>query len=347
MNPPLLLDVVALGARLPVGLTPESGAAAIRAGISRISEHPYLLDGAGEPLKCARDALLDQAAHGVDRLAPLIEHVCVQVSRELKDVAGVRCSIALPEERPGFDSLVSRELLDRLRSSGPARATGLDFEVFGRGHAGVFEGLARARASIESGAAEVCVVAGVDSYLHADTLAWLDSDRRIARSGVRAGFIPGEGAAALAVMSERTRKRLGLRSQARLCAIGHAVEPRDLESHEGLLGEGLSSAVRLATRELAAGAVIDDVYADINGERHRAEDWGFTLLRSPVVVRRGTDYVTSSSNCGDVGAATAALQVLLAARAWARGYASGPRALAFAGSWSGARGAIILEAANE
>ena len=145
-------------------------------------------------------------------------------------------------------------------------------------------------------------------------------------------------------MTERVRKRLGVPSLARVRSVGQATEPRRLGCHEGLLGEGLSLALGAATAGLAPDAPIADVYADINGERHRSEDWGFTLLRTSALLRDGTRYVTSAGSCGDVGAATAALQVLLAARAWARGYAAGPRALAFAGSWGGARGVALLEA---
>ena len=48
--------IVATAVRCAVGLTAESAAAAIRAGISRVAEHPFMVDAAGEKLLCARDA---------------------------------------------------------------------------------------------------------------------------------------------------------------------------------------------------------------------------------------------------------------------------------------------------
>ena len=51
--------VVGVGARCAVGLTAPAAAAAARAGISRLTEHPFMLDKAGEPMVVARDPTID------------------------------------------------------------------------------------------------------------------------------------------------------------------------------------------------------------------------------------------------------------------------------------------------
>ena len=109
------------------------------------------------------------------------------------------------------------------------------------------------------------------------------------------------------------------------------------------MGEGMTHALRKALAGLAlpAGAA-DDVYADINGERYRSEEWGFVAMRLPAAFR-ALEYSSPSECWGDVGAATGALGVVLAARAWARRYARGPRALVMTGSRNGDRGVISLE----
>ena len=43
------------------------------------------------------------------------------------------------------------------------------------------------------------IAGGVDSYFEADTLTWLDRQRRLARPDIRSGFPPGEGVALIAV----------------------------------------------------------------------------------------------------------------------------------------------------
>jgi 3-oxoacyl-[acyl-carrier-protein] synthase-1 len=89
--------------------------------------------------------------------------------------------------------------------------------------------------------------------------------------------------------------------------------------------------------------LISDTYADINGERARTEDWGFTLMRTAQCFVDGTAYVSAVGRCGDVGAATGALGCALAVQSWQREAAKGPRALVWAGSWGGLRGAAVLE----
>ena len=88
---------------------------------------------------------------------------------------------------------------------------------------------------------------------------------------------------------------------------------------------------------------IDDLYCDINGERHRTDEWGFTALRHHAAIRDGSDYVTAAGAWGDVGAASGVLSCVLAIRAWERRYAHGPRALIWASSPAGLRGVVILE----
>jgi 3-oxoacyl-[acyl-carrier-protein] synthase-1 len=89
--------------------------------------------------------------------------------------------------------------------------------------------------------------------------------------------------------------------------------------------------------------VITDTYGDINGELARSHDWGFAALNTATCFRDSTDYVTSTGQCGDVGAATGALGCVLATEAWRSRTAQGPRALVWAGSWSGLKAAAVLE----
>lgn len=87
---------------------------------------------------------------------------------------------------------------------------------------------------------------------------------------------------------------------------------------------------------------IDTVYADINGERYRSEEWGFVALRAPSVWK-SPGYRAPSDCWGDVGAAFGPLACILAVQSFARGYARGPRALVVAGSDGGLRGAMLLQ----
>ncbi len=341
-------SIVAIAARTPVGLCAEASAAAIRAGISRIDEHPFMVDADGDPLGCGRDPDVDPTLFGADRCIELLVSALAELHAKAAAFAPERVALvvelAVAEPRPGFEAGSERRLAAEVARRAPMGPRAFEVRVAGRGHAGVFVALDNAVKSIARGEREVCIVAGVDSYLHADTLDWLDADRRIARASTRGGFPPGEAAAALLVVSERVRRDLRLPSPAAVVAVACAHEPRDETAPEGLQGEGLQRAIG----EAAAGRDrssprIDRLYCDINDERARSTDLGFALLRCGDLFRDGTDYVTPVGNVGDVGAATGALNCILAASAWSRGYASGTNALISGASWGGLRGAALLE----
>jgi 3-oxoacyl-[acyl-carrier-protein] synthase-1 len=154
-------------------------------------------------------------------------------------------------------------------------------------------------------------------------------------------MIPGEAAGAIVLSGVSTFR--GLQPLATVSRIGTAVETRLIKTDDEILGEGLSAAIAqvVSDRQLPAEAV-DAIFCDINGERYRTDEWGFAVLRLGRALR-ASGYDAPSDCWGDVGAATAALGCVLAAQSWVRGYAKGPRALIWAGSESGLRGAALLE----
>ncbi len=342
------VHIVAVAARTAVGLTAESTAAAVRAGVSRICQHPFMLDAAGDKLRCGYDRGIDPALFGADRMFSLarraLAEAAAKLTRQRPCPVPVRVLLALPEPRPGFSSQDASRLARRLGEVPPTRLPAVRVEQTEAGHAGALGGLERAVHDIGQGVEDLCFVGGVDSYLEEETIDWLDAERRLARAEIRSGFPPGEGAAMLAVASDAARSALALPSLARIRTVACAREKRDPKCDAGLLGEAMTEAIRRAAGALRRpGEILADVYCDINGERSRADDWAFALLRTASAFRDGTDYRTAVSQCGDIGAASAALSCVLAVQAWQRGYANGPLALACGSSWTGLRGAAILE----
>jgi 3-oxoacyl-[acyl-carrier-protein] synthase-1 len=337
--------IVALAARTPVGLRAEASAAAVRAGISRVRAHPFMIDAAGDPLVCGLDRQLAPELLGAERLAPLVDSVIAEVSDKLSgvaaDVGEVPCWLALPEPRPGL----SRSDLDGVvRQATRCSALQLSWQAVMHGHAGAVLGLERALEALRLGRSRLCLVAGVESYFDADTIDWLDADRRLRRDGIRGGFPPGEGAALLALTSEATRFRLGLRSLAVITSVAHCLESGDESSDEGLLGVGLTEVYASVAARLPAGARFDDVFIDINDERARTTDYAFAALRCGAAFRDASQYITGVGATGELGAASAPFHCVLATHGFARGYAAGPHALVSCASWGGLRGGVLIEA---
>jgi 3-oxoacyl-[acyl-carrier-protein] synthase I len=339
--------VVALGARTPVGLTAETTAAAIRAGISRVGTHPFMLDGVGDGIRTAFDARLDPCVFGWKRLVTFcrsaVEETLGKLGKPDQVAMPVWLSLSLPEYRPGFSAADAQALVDSLRRVGPAGEWSLKVDIVGRGHAGGLLALEHAMRRLERQEHELHLVGGVESYLVAETVDWLRANRQMTGPGVRGGFIPGEGAGVVALANLGFRRRLRLPALASVRAVGTAQETKLIKTDAFNLGEALAETLRRAASD-ANGPIkrIDAVYCDINGERYRSEEWGLAILRQQTLVMN-PDYIAPADCWGDVGAATGPLLCGLAVRSWARKYARGPLALVWAGSESGLRAAAILE----
>jgi 3-oxoacyl-[acyl-carrier-protein] synthase-1 len=342
------LDIVVVAARTPVGLTAETSAAAVRGTISRLREFPFV-GPRGEPVIVAADPRLTPNLEGRDRLLPMIQAVLAEVDGKL-DAAGAesgRCQryllLALPETRPGFSEQDATWVADTLRARRRADDAPTDVTVVARGHAGVIRAVEFVVQEATRHSDALFIVVGADSYHHAETFLWLESQRQFAQPGVRNGFVPGEGVGAVVFTSSSRRARLRLPHLAGLRGACTAQETRLRHSETGSFGVAMTQAVLGATSGLVLPRdAPDTVYSDINGERYRSEEWGFVVLRAPAAFE--TPSYEAPADCwGDVGAASGALATVLAVQSFARGYARGPRALIMAASENGLRGALVVQ----
>jgi 3-oxoacyl-[acyl-carrier-protein] synthase-1 len=340
------VEVVSVGARTPVGFTAESSAAAVRAGISRYAEYPFV-NPRGEPVVVAADRRVAPKFEGRDRLVPMAESVFEEVEAKLGHEAlhgaRLRVLLALPEARPGFSEDDAAWITNAMMARFRAKTSSARVEIAGRGHAGAIRAVEQAVRECSQSRDTLFLVAGVDSYHHAETFAWLERGRRFAQPGIRGGFTPGEGAGCLALASAGLRRHLRLPQLAIVRGTGTAQESLLRDSDTGSFGVAMTQAVKGAVAGLALPLEgVDVLYTDINGERYRSEEWGFVALRTPSVWK-SPGYKAPSDCWGDVGAAFGALGSILAVQAFARGYARGPRALVMAGSDGGLRGALLLQ----
>jgi 3-oxoacyl-[acyl-carrier-protein] synthase-1 len=342
------VHIIATGARTPLGLRAVQSAAAVRAGITRLGEHPFMIDQVGDPMPGALDARLDPVMMGSERLLALAEtalrEACAPLASDTRTPhLRLPVYLGLSEFRPGFTERDVWEV-----QHGLTKYEGLPIEISEvnvsvGGHAAGLSALATATEQIQQGALEACLVGGVDSYFQPDTMEWLDENRQLAGAVSRSGFVPGEGAGFCLLMAERTWKRLGLSPLARILGVAIGRETKLIKTSDLCLGEGLTVTVKNAVSGLTLPTEkINDIICDINSERYRGEEWGFVCLRLAQYFDDPSAYRSPADCWGDMGAASGPLFAMLACQAVARGYAKGPRTLVWASSEGGQRGAAIL-----
>ncbi len=297
----------------------RSTAAAVRAGLCGFSEHAYMIDTAGEPMRVARVAGVDDALRGAERLVALLAPALTEAlagvlvpggaattARDGRD-GRIGVAIALPPARPGGpdDAADAVRALCRERLGawlGPCR-------LFASGHAGGFEALDQARAWLRGGQVDAVVVAGVDSYLAPETLEWLEAEEQLHGAGPLNnawGFILGEAAGAL-LLARAGETAAGRRLGGRAC--GRSRPRIEIEQERrGLHRRRPDAALRRALDEMPAGGVIDNVVSRHERRAYRADEYGFCGLRVRDRLRDPTDFLAPADCWGDVGAAGLPLQ---------------------------------------
>ncbi|SFM81126.1 beta-ketoacyl synthase N-terminal-like domain-containing protein [Variovorax sp. OV329] len=339
--------IVALGASTPVGRDAWASAAAVRAGISGFGEHPFIIDAAGEPVRVARAPWLEPELPAADRMLAMLQPAVDQALVPLAGMpaAGLRValSLGLPAVRPG----VAADLPQLLASAAAQRWRGQVSAVarFAAGHAAGLFALEAAWTRLAQGALDACVVAGVDSYIDADALEWLEQGEQLHGAGPLNnawGFVPGEGAGAVLLMRRSLVERLQLPALARLLGVGSAFEPKRIKTETICVGEGLTQAFRSALAGLPGSHRVSDVYCDMNGEPYRADEFGFAVLRTKEAFESASDFIAPADCWGDLAAAGGPLHLALAVAAGHKSYANGPLAFVWGSAEGGERAAALL-----
>jgi 3-oxoacyl-[acyl-carrier-protein] synthase-1 len=201
----------------------------------------------------------------------------------------------------------------------------------------------KAREILRTGHARFCLAGGVDSYLTADTLQWMDGLGTLKSSANRNGFPPGEAAGFCLLTTKETSRQFRLPVLGWLETFGSAHENCPIRTPTICVGRGLSDAIQQATAPLRLpDERIDETICDLNGEPYRSEEFALTVLRTQLAFVDATRFVTPADCWGDVGAASGPLFVNLAVAAGLRGYAKGPRTMVWASSEGGERAAAVV-----
>jgi 3-oxoacyl-[acyl-carrier-protein] synthase-1 len=329
-----------------VGRSALASAAAVRAGISGLAQHPFMIDTAGEPMKVARAPWIEVAMGIRERLEALLFPAIDEALFPFEPAASLKVglSLGLPAQRPGLPADLDRTLRAAIAQQYQGRFVGV--ASFPSGHAAGLQALDAAFRKLSQGGFDACVVAGVDSYIEPETLEWLEECDQLHSAGPLNnawGFIPGEGAGAVCLMRGEVIQRSRMEPLAHVLGVGTAHEPKRIKTKTMCIGEGLSQAFRHALQALPPDAKVTDVYCDMNGEPYRADEYGFTCLRTKESFESASDFVAPADCWGDVAAASAPLFVGLAAIAGSKGYAKGPLAFAWGSSEGGERGAVLMD----
>ena len=342
------IHIVGMGATTSIGRNVWASAAAARAGICGFSEHPFMIDTAGEPMCVALAPWLSVDVEGADRFCELLfpaidESIEILLGESQKPSFRIGLCLALPPSRPGQPESVGKRVLKAAKTRyTKITSHPLSFPV---GHAGGYLALNAAIKGIRQDSIDACIVAGVDSYMTPETLEWIEQCDQLHGAGSLNnawGFIPGEAAGAILITTETNVKAFAIDAFGEILSVGLGQETKLIKAEDVCIGHGLSSAFLAALKALQTGQQIHNIFCDLNGEAYRADEYGFTALRGKEWFLDASDFIAPADCWGDIGAASAFLHIAQSIICHRKRYGKGALSMIWASSESGQRGAAVI-----
>jgi 3-oxoacyl-[acyl-carrier-protein] synthase-1 len=327
-----------------VGLHASAACAAMRAGIANFVELPYR-DNRGEPII---GAMVPEVPTGQRRDDRLIELLTMALAECLQDQSAGRqeevpliVGLAEPDRPGGGSELLRSSIIETVqRQLGVRFHRGLS-RVIAKGHTSGFEALWVARKLFKAAGVNACVVCGVDSYVNASSLLWLDAVSRLKTVENSDGIIPGEGAAAVLANAQPASRGNG---NTQIAGLGFGKESASILSDEALLGVGLTKATKDALAE--AGVAMHEIdfrMSDVAGESYGFKEQALTLMKVLKRTRATFPIWHCADSIGDVGAAAGVCELVWCTHAFRNGYAPGPQAIGYCSNLEGDRSVTILK----
>lgn len=339
------LYIAATGLITPLGADLDMTSASVEAGLNIYADSPYLSKH-GVPVKMAlipESALppLDTTSGLFGAYHPWHKHLLKlaaygikQALQDYTDSAPIPLILNLPEPEEFQGAPLPNDFMQHLVQLSGGNISAQHQRMIFRGRAGAIEALALAEKLIfERGFTEV-IIGGVDSYQLPTRLRALEENDRLAGETSLDGFTPGEGACFLLLSKNKKHARY---KNTCLFASQIANEPGHLYSNAEYSGEGLAMAVNEAMQNSQSNAVTN-VFVSANGERYWAKELGTSLIRNQHKLTDEYQVLHPAEYYGDLGAASAATLLALAAHSRLPGQTH----MICASSDSALRGAVLL-----
>jgi 3-oxoacyl-[acyl-carrier-protein] synthase-1 len=337
------IAVRASGMVTSVGLNAPATCAAIRCGLTNFAETRFM-DKNGKWITGGY-VPLDQPWRGRTKLI----HLVVPAIREcLAVVEGIPTDkiplflCVAEKERPGrldgLDDLLLGEVQKELNFRFHENSA-----VISQGRVGGVHAIRQATTLLYQERLSYCIVAGVDTFLTAGTLAAFEENDRILTETNSDGFIPGEAGAAILLCPESKISN----DHITIKGIGFGKENAFIDSGEPLRADGLVKAINEASK--TSGMTLANLnyrITDANGEQYGFKEAALALTRTLKERKEEFDIWHPVECIGEVGAAIAPVVVGVAFTAAKKGYALGNGVLCHFGNDDGHRAAMFLSYSN-
>lgn len=328
------LSIVSAGLCTPVGTDLLSATAVIRAGLDHFRETDFR-DTINQPIIGSQ--LYDCQIWGPARLIALAHNVIDESLRNIAvDKKHIVVCLLLPEEQrlgffPQWSKMIADAVLGDFHTSSIA---------FSRGKAGIGEALPFLQRTLLEQTAQVALLVGCDSYFNAETIRHFMNENRLLHSENSDGFIPGEGAAAVALaLADRTHNQVTILDFDTQLEAAHI-----LQTKLPLRVKSLSEAIDHACQR--SHLLLSDTQfhiSDASGEAFYFKEISLAITRTLKEKVEHYPHYLIAKSLGETGAASSVM-ILATLFEWMK-HPEGPgnSGLMLSCADSGERTAIILQ----
>ena len=315
--------IAGMGMISPVGANVAMCAAGVKTGISayRVSNfysrarHPITMGLLPEILFASMTFDIEAGSYSSDQYERVIKMAILALREAVSGLATkqpIPLILAMPEPVENVRRLEPKLLISNLVSQPDLPLSEAKAHSIETGRAATIQGLELAQRYLYDGGEDYVLLGGSDSFWGYARLNPLDEHQRLLTPGSMDGFAPGEGAAFLLLTRH---PQLALCRDQHIIALGQpgiAQEPGHLLSDEPYRGEGLDLAFKQALKDYT-GTPIQTIYSSMNGESYWAKEYGVAFIRNKKAFQDKVKIEHPADCYGDLGAATAAALIALAA----------------------------------
>lgn len=347
--------ITGLGMRCALGQNAVQSCAAVRAGISRFLEWPYMKDPtAEEETTLVAAAVVPDLGncHWIEKfqnllVQPLLESLWAADLTHLGEAGDTTrwgMFLSMPAlDRPGIEIEDAQEFLEDMQDKTLIPCEPASIVMISKGHAGVLLALDQAMRALMGNSLDLCVVAGIDSLLETEFLYSLMEERKLKTEAIPAGLIPGEAGACIVLETAEHARVRKAQPLARLTPVRIGIETAPAYGEAPGRADALAKVLGEAIADAPCGAPgIHRIINDLNGERWRFLEWAMAEARVLTNVPAHRRLWHPADCFGDIGAASGVAHLCIAVRAFQRSYAMGEAILVSSASDSGERAATVV-----
>lgn len=317
------LYIAGMGMITPVGWNVPMTVAAVNAGISAYAASGYAnqqgqaITMAGVPASVffESEAQIDEGVW----YSELHDHIIKMAIIAIKEACGnqpimqpVPLILGMPEILPDVEHISATSLITNLVNNCQPWLSTQHCSTIDGGRAAGMEALESAFRVMDDVPGPFMLIGGSDSFRNYSRLRPLGAAGRLSVIGSADSFVPGEAAGFLLLTRQ---PKLALVRNGHMIALhepGVADEPGHLYSDQPYRGDGLDQAFKKALANQSEQS-IHIIYSSMNGENHWAKEYGVAYLRNKGSFKDPVRVVHPADCFGDLGSATSAILVALAA----------------------------------